>query len=36
VTVLAAGALIAAALPFSSRAEAAAQVDTLNEPVAAA
>ena len=36
VAVLAAGALIAASLPFSSRAEAAAQLDTVSEPVAAA
>ena len=36
VAVLAAGGLIAAALPFSSRAEAAAQVDTVSEPVPAA
>ncbi len=36
VAVLAAGALIAAALPFSSRAEAAAQLDTVSEPLVAA
>ncbi len=36
VAVLAAGGLIAAALPFSTRAEAAAQVDTVGEPVPAA
>jgi EmrB/QacA subfamily drug resistance transporter len=36
VAVLAAGGLIAAALPFSSRAEAAAQVDSVGEPVTAA
>jgi EmrB/QacA subfamily drug resistance transporter len=36
VAVLAAGGLIAAAVPFSSRAEAAAQLDTVAEPVAAA
>jgi EmrB/QacA subfamily drug resistance transporter len=36
VAVLAAGGLIAAALPFSSRAEAAAQLGTVSEPVAAA
>ncbi len=36
VAVLAAGALIAAALPFSSTADAAAQVDTVGEPVPAA
>jgi EmrB/QacA subfamily drug resistance transporter len=36
VAVLAAGGLIAAALPFSSRAEAAAQLDTVSEPVPAA
>jgi len=36
VAVLAAGGLIAAALPFASRAEAAAQVDTVSQPVPAA
>jgi EmrB/QacA subfamily drug resistance transporter len=36
VAVLAAGALLAAALPFSSRAEAAAQVGTVEQPAPAA
>ena len=36
VAVLAGGGLIAAALPFSSRADAAAQLDTVSEPVPAA
>jgi EmrB/QacA subfamily drug resistance transporter len=36
VAVLAAGGLIAAALPFSSRDEAAAQVGTVEQPIAAA